>query len=101
MLCTAPRQTVDVVLSRTMHVLVVICANPGSSGYHREEANGDRDDAPSEHDLRCVLHDVRLERADDEEDKPCDTGGGTAGVDTTDMLEEACPEDTHPERGPL
>ena len=101
MLCTAPRQSVDVVLSRTMHVLVVICADPGSSGYHREEANGDRDDAPSEHDLRCVLHDVRLERADDEEDEPRDTGSGTAGVDTTDMLEEACPEDTHPERGPL
>ena len=99
--CTTRHQTVDVVLSRTMHVLVMICTNPGSGGDHCDEANGDRDDTPSEHNLWRVLHDVSLERADDEEDEPCDTGGGAAGVDTTDVLKEACPEDTHPEWSPL
>ena len=84
-----------------MHVLVMAQTDPRSGGDHREEADRDGDDAPSEYSFRCVLRDVGLEGADNEEDEPCDTGGGAAGVDTADVLEEACPEDTHPKRGPL
>ena len=84
-----------------MHVLVMAQTDPRSSGDHREEADRDGDDAPSEDCFRCVLRDVGLEGADDEEDEPCDTGGGASGVDTADVLQETSPEDAHPERGPL
>ena len=83
------------------HVLVMAQTDPRSSGDHREEADRDGNDAPSEDCFRCVLRDVGLEGADDEEDEPCDTGGGASRVNATDMLQETSPEDAHPERGPL
>ena len=84
-----------------MHVLVMAQTDPRSSGDHREEADRDGDDAPSEDGFWCVLCDVGLEGADDEEDEPCDTGCGASRVDATDVLQETSPEDAHPERGPL
>ena len=79
----------------------MVCANPRCSGHHRQSTDRHGDDTPSKNDLGGVFHDVVLEGADDEEDEPGDTGCRTARVDTTDVLQETCPEDAHPERSPL
>ena len=80
---------------------MVVSANPRCRSNHGDNCDNDTNDAPGERDLRSVLLNMVLEGADHCEDEPGNTGGCTAGVDATDVLNETSPEDAHPQRCPL
>ena len=79
----------------------MVRANPGRSSNHSDNSDHNTDNAPGKHYLRCVLLDMVLEGANDREDEPRNSRGGTPRVNPADVLKEACPEDTHPQRRPL
>ena len=87
--------------NRRASSLVVVRADPGRGGEHRDARGADGDHAPAEDDLRDVFRDVVLEVAHDDEDEPRDARCRAAGVDAADVLQERGPEDPHPERRPL
>ena len=79
-------------------LLVVVGTNPWGSSNHSNDNDYQSDDTPCEHDLGSVLGDVVLESADDQEDKPCNTGGCAAGVNTAKLLNKTGEEDAQRER---
>ena len=84
-----------------INVLVVVGTDPRGRGEHDYIDDHEGDDTPCEDDCGRVLRYVVLEGTDNQEEEPSNTTSGTAGVDTTDMLDEAGEEDTPPKGGPL
>ena len=80
---------------------MVVSTDPGSSSEHRHHCNDHREDTPSEHSGRRVVLITVLEGSHHSVDEPGDTGGGTARVDTSEMLQETGQEDTNREGCPL
>ena len=80
---------------------MVVGTNPWHSSEHDHIHDNQGDDTPREDDRRRVHRDMVLEGADDEEEEPGDTSSGAAGVDTTNVLDEAGKEDAPPEGSPL
>ena len=76
---------------------MVVGTNPWHSSEHDHIHDNQGDDTPREDDRRRVHRDMVLEGADDEEEEPGDTGSGAAGVDTTNVLNEAGKEDENAE----
>ena len=80
---------------------MVVRPNPWCGGTHSDNGYNNSQDTPCEDYFWCVFRDMVLEGADDEEEEPGDTSSGAAGVDTTNVLDEAGKEDAPPEGSPL
>ena len=81
--------------------LVVVSTNPGSRSNHCDDDNDEGDDTPCEDYGRSMLGDMVLEGPNDQEYEPSDAGRGASRVNTTELLNETCQEDTQPQWRPL
>ena len=79
----------------------MVRTDPRSGGNHGDHSNDDTENTPGEDGRRSVLDMAVLEGADDGVDEPGNAGGGAAGVDASEMLQETGQEDTKRKRGPL
>lgn len=80
---------------------MVVLPNPRSRSDRDYMNDHEGDNSPCKHDSRGVVSDMMLEGADNLEEEPGYTGDGAAGVDTTNVLDEASEEDSPPKGGPL
>lgn len=85
----------------TRDSLVVVSTDPRGSSHHGDNTDHNRDDTPGQSDRRSMQRHMVLEGADDDEDEPGDARGGTARVNTTNVLDETGQEDAPPKGAPL
>lgn len=65
---------------------MVMGTDPGSRSDHCDPDHDQCNDAPSQNNRGGVLSDMVLEGTDDQEHEPGNTRRGSAGMDTTDVL---------------
>lgn len=80
---------------------MMVGTNPRGCSEHDYIDDNQGDKTPSEDDRRSVIRKMVLEGANDQEEEPSHTCRGAAGVDTTNVLNEAGQEDTPPKGSPL
>ena len=80
---------------------MVVSTDPRGGSHHGDNTDHNRNDAPGQSDRRCMQRHMVLEGTDNDEDEPGNAGGSTAGVNTTNVLDETGQEDAPPEGTPL